>query len=559
MGNGDMINTAEDLQAKLRKKLQDEKKKTPAEIDEAVKKIAPGGAVWCLDAADGKEIWKYSVPKTILGAVAVSNGKVYAGCQDGILYCLNMKGELVDKWDSHSPIITSPVAAQNTIYVVTQSGTLYGLDLVTFKPVWEVSLDKSVISSPIVTKGRVYVGTDNHGLLCVGSPGTAKVKPVWSGYMGGPGRSGWADGVMLGTKGNFLWGFPKPQGATPAGQVTVPPAIIDESMYVATGGNSPGLSKLLLSEKAPADKPAWLCPSKNAVTISPAATEEFAYFVDGQAGDKERLLRSVKSADGSVAWSVPVSSDASGLFCLVGYDRMMIFDKSGQLSYIDLAAADEKSRQIWSIPVTSDKYVPLVVGQVVYVADGVNLSAIDLPSGQTLWKQALPSPAAGGMVLADNHIWMPCGDSVYCLDPWDGKVSGKLQTGAATSRLVVSGNRLILVNSEGQIVIINAKKVAEETRLSGATVGLEPAVYGDNVLYFADQSIMRYQIPTESQVATSSPTTASSAPVKVASVPTEWMKLLSLIGKPLSPPIVYKSQVFFASEKRGLVSTGLRK
>ena len=148
-----------------------------------------GGEVRCLDLATLKTEWSYNLKKTVLGAVAVieeghkkktEECKLYFGSCDGALYCLSEKGELLGKYQipGKAAIKTSPAVTDKWVYIVTDRGLLIGLDRKTLTPRWEYRLgpQQFFISSPVVARGHVYVGTEKDGFFCIGEPETL---PFW--------------------------------------------------------------------------------------------------------------------------------------------------------------------------------------------------------------------------------------------------------------------------------------------------------------------------------------------------------------------------------------------
>jgi outer membrane protein assembly factor BamB len=79
-------------------------------FDDAPPPEVPGGALLCLDAETGKEKWRFKTPNGLIEAPAVDEGRIYFGCRDGNLYCVG-RADGKKRW-SHfleSPIIATPV------------------------------------------------------------------------------------------------------------------------------------------------------------------------------------------------------------------------------------------------------------------------------------------------------------------------------------------------------------------------------------------------------------------------------------------------------------------
>ena len=86
-------------------------------------------------------------------------------------------------------IKTSPAVTDKWVYIVTDRGLLIGLDRKTLTPRWEYRLgpQQFFISSPVVARGHVYVGTEQDGFFCIGEPETL---PYWPNPLGGLNKTG---------------------------------------------------------------------------------------------------------------------------------------------------------------------------------------------------------------------------------------------------------------------------------------------------------------------------------------------------------------------------------
>lgn len=81
------------------------------------------GKVHCLEAATGKVQWVHDTLSRIWGSTLVADGKVHVGTEDGELIILKA-GRTLEELATVSflgPIYSSPVAANGTLYIQTQS------------------------------------------------------------------------------------------------------------------------------------------------------------------------------------------------------------------------------------------------------------------------------------------------------------------------------------------------------------------------------------------------------------------------------------------------------
>jgi outer membrane protein assembly factor BamB len=130
---------------------------------------APAGALLCLEASSGKQLWRFDVPDAILEKPAVDEGRVYVGCRDGFCYCVTRdSGKRCWKTSLGSPVIASPVSAASletgattSILAIGSRGRVCCLDPATGQIQWTYSLEQfpaSLLATPHVVVSRELGG-----------------------------------------------------------------------------------------------------------------------------------------------------------------------------------------------------------------------------------------------------------------------------------------------------------------------------------------------------------------------------------------------------------------
>ncbi|MFK5921631.1 MAG: PQQ-binding-like beta-propeller repeat protein [Verrucomicrobiota bacterium] len=81
------------------------------------------GRVFCLDAESGEVVWDHDTLSHIWASTLVVDGKVYIGTEDGELIILKAgkEKEEIAIVDFPNPIYSTPVVANETLYIMTQS------------------------------------------------------------------------------------------------------------------------------------------------------------------------------------------------------------------------------------------------------------------------------------------------------------------------------------------------------------------------------------------------------------------------------------------------------
>jgi outer membrane protein assembly factor BamB len=146
------------------------------------KEDKPAGAVVCLDAESGKEVWRHDLPRSVHTGLAADAFSVYATCRDGNVYAFERKtGKLRWSRGAGGFTITSGVAVAVSggvpvaVYAVSTDGNVVCLNPHTGAVVWQKRLPgyhyfplerNDVVSGPVVvvtptptgSKQTIYVG-----------------------------------------------------------------------------------------------------------------------------------------------------------------------------------------------------------------------------------------------------------------------------------------------------------------------------------------------------------------------------------------------------------------
>lgn len=129
------------------------------------------GAVYALDAATGKECWRFKTNGPVHASPAVSENVVYIGSFDSFFYALDAKtGALKWKYktgaDDQVHLMTgipgSAAVANHSVYFGSRDGHFYALDADTGALRWSYSADGSwIVSSPALANGKVIFATSD--------------------------------------------------------------------------------------------------------------------------------------------------------------------------------------------------------------------------------------------------------------------------------------------------------------------------------------------------------------------------------------------------------------
>ncbi len=535
----------------------------------------PAGEVWCLDLAklgahDGGPIepdWRIRLGGTVLGAVAVAGERIYFADAAGTVHAADRRtGQVVATFQAHAPVYASPAVTARHVYVITETGMLYGLDRETLEPAWEYKVGSAprCISSPAVAGGRVYVGTQADGFVCVGAPGEAKA-PIWSGRLGGPATGGNPFGSPPPALGDFRWQYPPDQeGESSDAIVAAPPGVMGERLLVPlAGGKGAGKRGLAcLPVHGSADKappPRWLYETPHGVRRSPAAVGALAFCVDGRAGDANRHLHGVALADGTPRWKATVSPEATGAF-LATPSGLLIQDEPGSLSCYDLGG-----RRRWRRAAHGRMdHAPAIAHAMVIVAtaEPAAMSALDRPTGAELWRIALPEPPTAAPWVDRGRILLATKRGLEARSLLDGRPLPpelwKMAGGGVSGDVVADSARVAFVNTRGELVVLTRLDGRLALRpLAGAQVGSTPLLGGGRALYAAaDGKVMAVSLSPAGKGDEPPSTGPAGTGVPLPRLePAEWMDA-SWLGRPVTPMVLCGGCVYMGRGGWGLVCLG---
>jgi eukaryotic-like serine/threonine-protein kinase len=94
----------------------------------AITGTSDGRFIQAVNVNTGKEIWKYKTVSTVWSSPVIYNDRVYIGSQEGVLYCLDLlSGKRINGFQSNGKIFSSPVISDSLLFFGTDGGYLYAL------------------------------------------------------------------------------------------------------------------------------------------------------------------------------------------------------------------------------------------------------------------------------------------------------------------------------------------------------------------------------------------------------------------------------------------------
>ena len=501
-----------------------------------------GGQVCCLDLRSRELEWTFETAGTVLGAVAVSDGELVFACWDGQIYVLDLDGNLLRSRQTHAPIVSSPAVTPVHIYAVNQDGMLVALERRTMEVAWEFRIgDRGrFLSSPVVSHGSLFVGTERQGFVRVGRP--ARVgSERWSGPLGGPGAAGCRDDSRLSRRAEIAWRFPM-QGAnretlTTAPLITAPVAAASDRIVVPlAAGPRPGLACLEVSGSKSAHRSApvlrWRFDLAGGVWASPVIADQRVFFVSGQRGDEARQVYGLDFRTGAALWRKPVHPSASGTLS-VDARGLLVSNARNTLSSFDLAGELQWSREFPAI-----QRGILGSGAIVLAstADPPALIALDRPTGATLWQVRLNSQATTPPIARKALVYLGTSHGLQIRSLVDGRVLSQTarRLGGVSGPVHVVGGQFAFISAKGKLIVGRTVGAEIDRVISGARAGTHPLV-ARQALLFSGERELRF----------SDRSSPDSAPIV-------WCGEVAA-DQITSPPVLHGDRVYFGVADRGLL------
>ena len=125
------------------------------------------GVLHAIDRATGKKVWTFASDAEIAGCVAKYEDKLLLASHDSFLYCLNLDGTEVWKFQTNDRVNCSPAIAESFTFLAGCDEHLRVIDLQTGKEFRDMPLESILVASPAVVGDHLYVGTHSGEIVCV--------------------------------------------------------------------------------------------------------------------------------------------------------------------------------------------------------------------------------------------------------------------------------------------------------------------------------------------------------------------------------------------------------
>lgn len=308
------------------------------------------------NAEPGDWLWDYTTGDDVASSPAAVGDKVFVGSNDGKLYCLDVKtGDKLWSYETTGGAITSsPAVREGKIFFGAYDNKFYCLDAQTGDKQWEYETGAPIGTSPAISRGKVLFGSgfDGDTLYCLDKE-----------------------------TGERLWDY-KTNGA-----ITSSPATDGTRLFFGSNDKHLHCLDIETGEKE------WAYPTGGSVGSSPAINNGKVFF---------------GSSDGK-------------FYCLNGETGEKLWEYA-------------TDGQIWSSPA-------IAYGKVFFGGTDQNLYCLNAENGNKQWTYPTGAAIYSSPAISGNSLFFGCADNFYCLDIkndtpdflWNYPSGGEINSSSAIS------------------------------------------------------------------------------------------------------------------------------
>ncbi|MGI8732388.1 MAG: PQQ-binding-like beta-propeller repeat protein [Pyrinomonadaceae bacterium] len=127
--------------------------------------------VLMVDLAARRVAWRYQHPQRkfpFYASAAVTSDRIVVGGRDKMIHSLNEAGQAVWTFATRARVESSPAIASGRVFVGSNDGRFYVLNLATGAKLWEFEAGAPLSASPAIGRGRIVIGAQDGRLYCFG-------------------------------------------------------------------------------------------------------------------------------------------------------------------------------------------------------------------------------------------------------------------------------------------------------------------------------------------------------------------------------------------------------
>ena len=316
-------------------------------------------------------LWTFDTTGKVGGSAAVANGFVFTNAKDKkVLYRLNATtGAQSWNYTAGGNLDSSPAVSGGIVYVGSDDNKLYALNETTGGSLWNYTTGNKVKGSPAVSGGFVYFGSDD--------------KKVYS---------------LNAATGALNWSY------TTADLVQGSPAISGGFVYASN------VKKIMYALNATTGTLNWSYTAGGNIKSSPAVSGSFVYF-----GCDDGKLYVLNAATGTLNWSYTTGANAviSSPAVSGGVVYFGTTDNNNTLFALNATSG----AKIWNytLPTGAANKIqssPAIAsnGIVYFGSDNNKVYAVNITGGTLVWSYSTTSNVLGSPAVSDSVLYIGSDD-----------------------------------------------------------------------------------------------------------------------------------------------------
>jgi outer membrane protein assembly factor BamB len=345
----------------------------------------------------------------------------------------------IQKWafSTNAAIQSSPAVSNGTVYFGSQDYSLYAVDAESGEKRWEFITGSWVDSSPVIAGGKIYFGSNDSYLYAVDAGSGSK---VWAFKTEYPVKStpAFADGkIYIRSDDYFLYAVDSEDGTEiwrydTSSTTGSSPAVAGGIVYIGSGD---GYTFALNAENG---QRRLRFKTHYSVSSSPAARQGVVYF----------------ATDNGYLYAI----DGSARTWLQEHEIRPFWVQAWLMGIPGVPTPPNQSGQLWGIRLQRGATAssPLIVGDTLYIGADNNLMAIDLLDHNIIWQFETGGTVSSSPALAGNAIVFGSDDGkLYAVDATTGSKLWDFTTGGMIlSSPAVADGVIYVGSSDGKLYAI---------------------------------------------------------------------------------------------------------
>jgi outer membrane protein assembly factor BamB len=326
---------------------------------------------------------------------------------------------------------------------------------------WRFATGGTVLLSPTVTNGVVYVGSPSNNMYAIDA-----------------------------TMGTEKWRF------TTGGWVTSSPAVADSVVYFGSWDNN------VYAIDTATGKEKWRFATGDRVESAPAIANSIVYV-----GSDDKNLYAIDAATGKEKWRFTTGGDVLSSPA-VSNGVVYIGSKDKNLYAIDAATGKEKWQfatggEVWSSPA--------VINGVVYVGSvDKNLYAINAVTGKEKWQFTTRNQVSSSPAVSNGVVYIGSWDNnLYAIDMATGNEKWQFTTGSGVLSSPAVANGVVYIGSDdNNLYAIDATTGTQKWRFATGNYVTSCPTVANGVVYVGSYDTNLYAIGQKPSTPITIPTTA---------------------------------------------------